>query len=92
RDVHGKLQQVLNQAVSVDDEYNANITAILVDLDNNTVVPNSTGLADAASLDSDAEAVTLQSHLQTILTSHNGSAFKQLRIKAAGSVNTAGEI
>jgi hypothetical protein len=65
----------------------AQIQAILVDLDNNTIVPNSSGLAGASSLDSDAEMVTIHSHFQGILTSYNTGPHQQLRAKAAGQAN-----
>lgn len=81
-----ELQLLCNKAITIDALYVAQIQAILVDLDNNTIVPQSNNLAGAASLDSDAEAVTLESHLQGILTNYNTSAHQQLRAKAAGVI------
>jgi hypothetical protein len=80
----GALHAVCNDFVELNDSYNAQILAILADLDDNTVVPNTSGLAGSQGLDSDAEMVTLVSHLQSVLTNYNTSGHRQLRHKAAG--------
>lgn len=85
RAAHGEFQRVLNDFETLDVSYNAQILAILAALDDNTIVPNSSGLAGAASLDSDADMVTLVSHWQSVLTTLNTVGHKQLRDKAAGS-------
>ena len=80
----GEFHQVLNKFVELDNTYNAQILAVLAELDDNTVVPNSSGLDGSASLDSDAEMVSLVAHLQSALTSYNTTGHKNLRNKAAG--------
>jgi hypothetical protein len=87
RSLSGELQRWCNRAVALDARYVSQIQAILTSLDNNTIVPNSSGLAGASSLDSDAEAVTLQAHIQGILTAYNTSGHQQMRAKAAGAAN-----
>ncbi len=86
----GGVQRIMNTMEALDTTYNAQILAILTDLDDNTIVPKNSGLAGAASLDSDSEMVTLVSHLQGMLTTYNTSGHKNLRDKAAGIVNTVG--
>lgn len=80
----GQFHQLINTFVEIDNAYNAQISAILVALDDNTIVPNSSGLAGSAALDSDAEMVTLMSHVQGVLATFNTTGHKNLRNKAAG--------
>lgn len=80
----GTWHQLLNTFVELDNTYTAQIQAILVDLDDNTAVPNISGLAGAVDLDSDSEMVTLVTDLQALLTTYNTVAKKNLRNKAAG--------
>ena len=84
RAVHGQFDKLLAEFVEVDNMFTAQIQAILVDLDDNTIVPNTSGLAGSASLDSDAEMVPLVQDCQTALTTYNTVAKKNLRNKAAG--------
>ena len=91
RGAMGQFQRLLNKFERLDVTYNAQISAILVDLDNNTIVPKSSGLDGAASLDSDAEMVAMVAHWQSALTTFNTTGHKNLRDKAAGTINTAGE-
>jgi hypothetical protein len=85
RSVSGNIQRLMNTLETLNVRYNAQISAILVDLTDNTVVPNaSSGLSGSQSLDSDSEMVTLVSHIQGLLTNYNTSGHKELRAKAAG--------
>ena len=88
RGAMASFHQVLNTFVELDNAYNAQITSILVDLDDNTVVPNSSGLSGAASLDSDSEMAALVSHMQSAVTTYNTTGHRNLRNKAAG-INAA---
>jgi hypothetical protein len=90
RAVAGEQARVNNHWDVINTVYNAQILAILADLDDNTVVPNSSGLGGAQALDSDAEAVTIMSHGQGILTNYNTTAHRQLWAKAAGGDNLIG--
>jgi len=81
---HGVLHRLIEDGNAIKSVYDAQISAILVDLDDNTIVPNSSGLAGSSSLDSDAEAVSLQSHINTLLTTLDTVGHQQLRAKAAG--------
>ncbi len=80
----GQFHQLLNVFAELDNAYNAQILAILTKLPDNTIVPNRSGLAGSASLDSDAEMVTLVSHVQSALTTFNTTGHRNLRNKAAG--------
>lgn len=87
RSISGEFQRLLNKMAALDTRYVAQIQAILVDLDNNVIVPNSSGLAGSSSLDSDAEMVTLVSHCQGALTTYNTAGHQQMRAKACGQAN-----
>lgn len=84
RAVVGLLQRFLNTAASLKSRYDGQMAAILVALDNNAIVPNSSGLAGTSALDSDAEMVILYNDLTAMLTTYNTAAKQQLRAKAAG--------
>lgn len=86
----GEQARVNNHGAAIDTMYNAQIQAILVSLDNNAIVPNTSGLAGSQSLDVDAEAATIQSHIQGILTTYNTSGHRELWTKAAGAENLIG--
>lgn len=90
RAAQGVFQRLCNTFEALNTTYNAQISGILADLDDNTVVPTTSGLAGAASLDSDAEMVSLVSHIQGVLTNYNTTGHKNLRDKAAGITNTIG--
>lgn len=87
RSLCGEWQRLNAKFQALDARYVAQIQAILVDLDNNTIVPNSSGLAGSSALDSDAEMATLVSHYEEMLTSYNTSGHQQMRAKACGQVN-----
>ncbi len=84
RGVMGQFQRICNDFRILDNTYNAQVQGILTSLDDNTIVPNTSGLAGAASLDSDAEMVTLVSYLQGILTNYNTIPHQQIIDKASG--------
>ena len=88
RALAGEMARLNTKLDTINTTYNAQIQTILVALDDNTIVPNSSGLAGSQSLDSDAEAVTIQSHFQAYLTAFNDSGHLNLWMKAAGLVNT----
>lgn len=87
----GQFARLINLFNRLNTTYSAQILAILADLDDNTVVPNSTSLAGSASLDSDAEMVSLVAHMQGVLTTYDTTGHRNLRDKAAGGPNTSGE-
>lgn len=90
RAIAGEQARVNNHWAALNDMYNAQMYAILADLTDNTVVPNTSGLAGSQSLDSDAEAVTIMAHGQGILANYNTANHRQLWTKAAGVVNMLG--
>lgn len=85
RGAMGETQRLMNKLSAINTRYTAQIQAILVDLNDNTIVPNSSGLAGSSSLSSDSEMVTLVSHLQGMLTNYNTSGHQEMRAKAAGN-------
>ena len=87
RSVMGEFQRVCNKFRALDIRYNAQMQGILVDLNNNTTVPNSSGLAGSSSLDSDADMVTIVSYWQGVLTNYNTSGHQEKIAKACGQLN-----
>ena len=90
RAVAGEQARVNNHWAAANTAYTAQIQAILTALDDNTIVPNSSGLSGAQSLDSDAEAATIMAHGQGILTTYTTSGHRELWAKAAGGSNLIG--
>lgn len=86
----GEQARVNNHGAAIDTMYNAQILGILAVLDNNAIIPNTSGLAGSQGLDVDADAVTIESHIQGILTNYNTSGHRQLWTKAAGAANLIG--
>jgi hypothetical protein len=90
RAVAGEQARVNNHWAALNEMYNAQVQAVLVALDDNSIVPNTSGLAGAQSLDSDAEAVAIMAHGQGILANYNTQGHRQLWTKAAGIGNMIG--
>lgn len=90
RALAGEMYRLTDKLVAINTMYSGQIAAILVDLNDNTIVPNTSGLAGSQSLDSDAEAVTVQAHFQAYLTEFDDVGHRQLWTKAAGLPNTIG--
>lgn len=88
----GQFQQLLNTFEALNVTYSSQIAGILADLDDNTVVPNTSGLAGSASLDADAETVLLKNDMVAALATFNVTGKKNLRDKAAGLTNTMGTL
>lgn len=86
----GEQARVNNHAAAINTMYNAQIQAILVTLDDNEIIPNTSGLAGSQSLDMDAQVVTIVSHIQGILTNYNTSGHRELWTIAAGAANLIG--
>lgn len=87
RSISGELQRLCNKAAALNSRYTSQMLPILAALNDNTIVPNSSGLAGSQSLSSDADMATLVGHLQGILTSYNTSGHQEMRAKAAGQGN-----
>ncbi len=87
RALSGEFQRWCNKASSLNTRYNAQIQGILAVLADNTIVPNSSGLAGSSSLDSDADMATLVSYLQGTLTNYNTSGHQEKRATACGQLN-----
>jgi hypothetical protein len=90
RAMSGKFQRLCNEMVALDARWNGQILAILAALDDNSIVPNSSGLAGTSSLDSDSEMAALRGDFAAILTTYNTAGKQQLRAKACGQANSQG--
>jgi hypothetical protein len=87
RALAGQTQRLFNQYAALQARKLAQIDAILVALDDNAAVPNTSGLAGTSALDPDAETNAIYADFAAILTTYNTSGKQQLRAKAAGQVN-----
>lgn len=86
----GEQARVNNHAAAINTQYLAQIQAILVDLDTNELIPNTSGLAGAQALTSDSDLVGIVSHLQGVLTNYNTSGHREMWVKACGAANLIG--
>lgn len=86
RSVLGRFARLNNEFSAVDSQYNASVTTILSELASGDVIPDKTNLAGAEEL-TQAEVITLVSHIQGVLTDYNTAAHRQLWSKAVGSPN-----
>ena len=89
----GALQRTLNTLESIKITYTGQIAAILSQLDANTVVPNSSGLAGSIALDITDDLAPLVTDLSALLhatTGYNTDVKQERREKACGLNNTLG--
>lgn len=77
----------INQGAAINTMWNAQILAILAVLDDNSIIPNTSGLAGSMGLDSDSELATIRGQIDSILTSYNTEQVLELWAKAAGAGN-----
>lgn len=84
----GEIARVNNHNEAVNTEYNGVASAILAELADGDVIPNTTGL-DGAEPMTKAEVVTVVSYMQAML-GYNTSAHRQNLSKAAGESNLIG--
>ena len=85
----GEQGRTNNHGEAFNDDYNAQVSAIISSLDAAEVIPNTSGLAGAASIVKE-DLVSVVAHVQGILTSYNTTAHRQLWTKHAGAVNLLG--
>lgn len=86
----GEQARANNHGAAIDTMYNGQVAGILAKFNTNEVAANTSGLAGSQGLNVGSEAVTIQSHIQGILTSYNTSGHRQLWTKAAGAANLIG--
>jgi hypothetical protein len=84
----GELARVNNHGEVVNAEYTGTTTAILAELLDGDVIPNTSGLAGAEPL-TKATVVTVVSYLQAVL-GYNTQAHRANLAKAAGEANLIG--
>ena len=87
RALAGETQRLFNKMVAIQARNVGQIAAILVLLDNNAIVPQSSGLSGAQSLDADADTAIIYADFAAMLTTYNTAAKQQLRAKACGQLN-----
>lgn len=87
RALAGETQRLFDKYNALNARWSAQMLSILSVLDDNSVVPNSSGLAGSSALDSDAEMAVIRGDYDAILTTYNTSAKQQLRAKACGQLN-----
>ncbi len=85
----GEQGRTNNHGDVLNTDYNAQSSAILASLDAGEVIPNTSGLAGAASLVKE-DVVSMVAHVQGILTGYNTAAHRQLWVRAAGAGNLIG--
>jgi hypothetical protein len=85
----GEQARTNNHSDALNTAYIAGITTTLGLLDSTEEIHDGSGLGGAVTL-TQAEVVTLTSHVQGILTNYNTSGHRQLWAKAAGASNLIG--
>jgi hypothetical protein len=85
----GEQARTNNHGEAANDDYNAQVSAILATLDDGEIIPNTSGLAGAASINEN-DLISVVSHIQGIQTNYNTSAHRQLWTKMAGAGNLIG--
>lgn len=85
----GEQARANNHGAVANADYIAQIFTILGDLDAGQIIPNTSGLAGAASLVKE-DLVSIVSHIQGILASYNTEPHRQLWIRATGAANMIG--
>lgn len=89
RAVVGEFARLLNHMAALDAMYDGQVTAAWASLDAGDVIADGSGLAGVSSL-SKAEVASIANAMQTILTTYNGEALRQLYVKMSGLTNTIG--
>ena len=85
----GEQARTNNHGEAINDDYNAQVSAIITTLDAGALVPNESGLSGAASLTKE-DIISIVSHIQGVQTSYNTSGHRQLWTKASGAANLIG--
>ena len=84
----GELARVNNHQEVVDTEYNGTTSAILAELQDADVIPNTSGLTGAEPM-TKVEVVTIVSYMQAVLA-YNTTDHRQNLAKACGEKNLIG--
>ena len=85
----GEQAKSQNHCAAINDQYNANVSAIFDLLDAADVIPNKTGLSGAVDLTKN-DLISIVSHMQNILSGFNTAGHRQLWTRAAGAANMIG--
>ena len=85
----GEQARTNNHGGAANVDYNAQASAIIASLDAEEIIPNTSGLAGAASIAKE-DLISTVSHIQGIETNYNTSGHRQLWDKMAGTSNLIG--
>ena len=85
----GEQARTNNHGDALNTSYNAQVSAIISSLDAAEVIPNTSGLAGAASIVKE-DLVSVVSHVQGVLTNYNTTGHRQLWVKLTGAGNLIG--
>jgi len=84
--VVGEFARLLNRMEALDNMYDGQVTAAWASLASGDIIADGSGLAGVSSL-SKAEIASIAGAVQTILTTYQTEALRQLYVKMAGLVN-----
>jgi hypothetical protein len=82
----GQLARLAQSGQALDDNWNAQVSAIITTLDAGSEVPDAGGLAGAADI-SKEEFQSIMTSLGNLLATYNTDAARQLYVKLAGPGN-----
>lgn len=85
----GAQARAINDGETINDMYNAEISALLAELASGDEIPNSTGYTGAVALTKD-EVITIVSYLQGIKTNYGTAGHEQNYVRAAGPQDIIG--
>ena len=84
RDWCGTQGRINHIAEAINDDYNAQASAIISSLDANEVIPDTSQLDGTVAITKE-ELISITAHIQGVLTNYNTTAVRQLWTKAAGA-------
>ena len=81
-----ELARLMQKAVVIDDNWDAQVSAIVTTLDAAAVIPDNGGLACAADMTKE-EMQSIMTSVANLLSTYNTNAARQLYVKLAGPNN-----
>ena len=85
----GEQARVNNHGEAINTDYTAQVSAIIASLDAGEIIPNSSGLAGAASIVKE-DLMSVVAHIQGVLTTYNTPEHREAWVKMAGANNLIG--
>ena len=81
-----ELAKLAQKGVTIDDNWDSQVSAIIATLDPGEVLPDTGGLAGAADITHE-ELTSIMGSINTLLATYNTNAARQLYVKLAGPNN-----